>query len=652
MLYRLTRLFLLCLAAALITPAHADTPAPTVIVVDSSNSMSAALDGEARLDTARKVLNSLLAEWRADAPLGLIAYGHRRKSDCDDIEVLAPIGPVDAPALAERLTALRAKGKTPLASSIERAADLLSANGAGGTIILVTDGIETCRADPCAVAAALHKANAGLRIHVIGFAVDAKDEEQLSCIAEAGGGDYRTASNAETLLAEMDEVAAKAVAAPLPPPAPEPPPPPPTPEPPRALHVAFTAVIKGEGPLVDYPADWRITGIGDSSFTYEGSARGLSLELLPGRYAVEARASNALGKTEIEVTADTSTVEIELPAGRLTAHAVAYKGAAALDETAGLIWTLEPLDGQGAVAPPTIAKPAWLLAPGRYRLTVTRGPQTATAEVTIAPGTPVDSELSFKLGELKLSAAIAAEGDPLIDWSGMIWRALKADGSVAAESQNEAQPLFVLPEGAYTVELGLAGATLKATLDVREGATLDHRFVVPTGTRTFIAALSDTAEPLSDWRDTYWTVTPVEAIGLEAGKPVAENQGVSGPELMLMPGRWTASVVSGLVTVTADFTVAPDTTETVRINLNAAKLHLDAAPAPGAPEAVNIVFTLVSAATPDAVPLTLGGSRRTLDAIVSAGKWRVVATDEQGRTVEQDLDLAAGDTRDVALVLK
>ena len=79
--------------------AMADSPAPTVIVVDSSGSMAAQLDGEARLDTARHALADLLEKWPADAPVGVIAYGHRRASDCKDIEELVPIGPVDPKAI-------------------------------------------------------------------------------------------------------------------------------------------------------------------------------------------------------------------------------------------------------------------------------------------------------------------------------------------------------------------------------------------------------------------------------------------------------------------------------------------------------------------------------------------------------------------------
>ncbi len=123
-LKRLAQAFLLSLLLSA-TGAAADSPAPTVIVVDSSGSMAAQLDGEARLDTARHALADLLEKWPADAPVGVIAYGHRRASDCKDIEELVPIGPVDPKAIEKRLTDLRARAKTPLSASPQAADDLL-----------------------------------------------------------------------------------------------------------------------------------------------------------------------------------------------------------------------------------------------------------------------------------------------------------------------------------------------------------------------------------------------------------------------------------------------------------------------------------------------------------------------------------------------
>ena len=73
----------------------------------------------AKIATAKKVLKALLMDLPKDANVGLIAYGHRKKEDCKDVEILAPINPNDPDKLGKRVEALQPKGKTPLTFSLE-----------------------------------------------------------------------------------------------------------------------------------------------------------------------------------------------------------------------------------------------------------------------------------------------------------------------------------------------------------------------------------------------------------------------------------------------------------------------------------------------------------------------------------------------------
>ncbi|HMG50045.1 MAG TPA: VWA domain-containing protein, partial [Inquilinus sp.] len=565
---------LLLLASLLpFAAAWAETPRPTVIVIDSSGSMSAAIGGVPRLDAARGVLGEMLARWPGTAPVGLVAYGHRRSGDCGDIEVLSPIGPPDTAALGRRLATLRARGKTPLAASLQQAAGMLQAAGGGGTIILVTDGIETCHPDPCAVAAALRAADAALSVHVIGFAVEAKDEQQLSCIASAGGGVYRTAADADSLLATLD-TAARAATAPEPEPAPaqaepapaEAPAPVEVPEPVKTARVSVVAVIPGEGPVSDVAVDWRVAGgEGPEPFRYEGRTSLVELTVPAGRYAIAAAVGNVKGRLDVDLSGEAARIEVPLAAGRLKAQAVPYKGAEPIGE--GLRWTLTPLDGQAAVEVPAVARPALLLAAGRYRLAVEHQGRRSDQEVTVAAGHPLDLALSLRLGELKLSAALAEDGEPLTDWRGLAWRALAPDGTTVAEAVQEAAPLLVLPSGRYRVELAVAGTAVLRDVEVEEGAQREARIVVPTGSRILAAALGPGADSFTDWRDTSWTVTAVDAIGIAPGTALMQDQPVANPTVPLLPGRWHIAVKSGVATAERDLLVAPDTEETVRLDL-------------------------------------------------------------------------------------
>ena len=92
---------------------------------------------------------------------------------------------------------LRATGPTPLASSLDAAADFLKPviQCDGGvpcrkySVILLTDGIESCMGNPVASATALRTAVAGVTIntYVIGFSVLPSEQAELNAIAAAGG---------------------------------------------------------------------------------------------------------------------------------------------------------------------------------------------------------------------------------------------------------------------------------------------------------------------------------------------------------------------------------------------------------------------------------------------------------------------------------
>jgi len=649
------------------SPALADAPRSTVIVVDASGSMAAAMGGTTRLDAARGVLNEILARWPVTAPLGLVAYGHRRAGDCGDIEVLSPIGKPDAAALRKKYGALLARGKTPLAASLQQAAGMLKAAGQGGTIILVTDGIETCHPDPCSVSAALRAADAALVVHVIGFAVEAKDERQLSCIAEAAGGLYRTAANAGSLLDNLSTVARVATeqqpAAPQPAPAepaPSPPPPPPPkaaaePEPVKIARVSFVAVIKEEGPISDHPVTWRIDGqTGASPFHQEATTSLLELAVPAGRYTVQAGAGNASGSLEVAVSGEAVRIEVPLAAGRLKARVVPYKGAPPLDEREGLTWMLMPLDGQAAVTAPEEAKPALLLAAGRYRITAEHKGRRADAEAMIAGGHPVDLELSLRLGELQLSTALAEDAEPLTDWRGLSWRALKPDGTVAAEVTQQAAPLLALPAGRYRVELAAAGATIAREIEVVEGKREEARLAIPTGRRILSAALASGLEPLTDWRDTSWTVTAIDAVGIAPGTAVMSDLLAASPTADLLPGRWRVSLKSGPVTAEREIAVTPESEETVRLDLQAARLQIAAAPEEGASPPVNIVFEVFSIAadgSPGSGVFSVGASK-SADTLLPMGRWRVSAVDDRNRRAESSVELGAGEEKQLELTLK
>ncbi len=169
-------------------------------------------EGQSRIEVARDVLTDFLGARSGDVPLGVIAYGHNRKGDCADIAVVAPVALHDTAALGARLRALSPKGKTPLAESLRLAAAQIPVTAEAADIVLVTDGLETCGGDPCAVAKELSAAGVALRAHVVGFGLSATEVQQIACVAEATGGLVLSTQSGQELSEALIRTGATATA--------------------------------------------------------------------------------------------------------------------------------------------------------------------------------------------------------------------------------------------------------------------------------------------------------------------------------------------------------------------------------------------------------------------------------------------------------
>jgi len=200
-----TRLMTGLIGLAVLTgSAMAQDEKGTMIVLDGSGSMWGQIDGTPKIEIARDAIGRMLADWPTGRQLGLMAYGHRREGDCDDIETLMPLGPLDSDVVEAALNDITPRGKTPIGASVRGAAETVGQNG---SVVVVTDGLENCGADLCALGEELAASKSGFTAHLIGF--DVEDAEgQLACLADATGGRYIPASGAASLTGALQQVSA------------------------------------------------------------------------------------------------------------------------------------------------------------------------------------------------------------------------------------------------------------------------------------------------------------------------------------------------------------------------------------------------------------------------------------------------------------
>ncbi len=213
----LKSLILLVLLLAFVFPmelnlANAASPGSNLILIfDASGSMWGQIEGKAKITIAKEVMEGIVNDLPDDINVGLTVYGHRRKGDCDDLETLIPLGPIDKQAFIEKIKAINPKGKTPMLRSIRLTAEAIKHLEDETTILLVSDGKETCDPEPCAFVAELKKLGINFVMHVVGFDVGGETEEELKCMAAAGDGEYFPASNADKLKEALTTVIEKTV---------------------------------------------------------------------------------------------------------------------------------------------------------------------------------------------------------------------------------------------------------------------------------------------------------------------------------------------------------------------------------------------------------------------------------------------------------
>ena len=185
-----------------------------LFVFDASNSMNGFWNKQPKINTSTQLLKESLAELegKPDVELGLRVYGNNTpissgNQDCNDTELMVPIGRANVWDIQQALKKIRPKGTTPIAMTLEKAAgDFDDQKNVRNVIILITDGIEACDGDPCAVSLALQRKGIVLKPFVIGIGIEEENKETFECV-----GNYYDATNEKTFEKVLNIVISQAL---------------------------------------------------------------------------------------------------------------------------------------------------------------------------------------------------------------------------------------------------------------------------------------------------------------------------------------------------------------------------------------------------------------------------------------------------------
>jgi len=175
------------------------------------------MGAQPKIDAAKSAIRETVSGIEEGSVVALRYYGHRvpqepKPESCRDTELVIPFQPLDRTRMLAALGRAVPKGQTPISYSLEQAAgDFGGASDEERGIILVSDGIETCGGDPIATVRGLLAKGIKVKVHTIGFDVDAAARAQLEAISEATGGEYHDARNAAALADSLRQLTQRAL---------------------------------------------------------------------------------------------------------------------------------------------------------------------------------------------------------------------------------------------------------------------------------------------------------------------------------------------------------------------------------------------------------------------------------------------------------
>lgn len=162
------------------------------LILDASGSMWTKLeDGRPRITAAKQVLADFIARTPAAADLnvGLRIYGSEIRAGqpgaCDDSKLFVPLRGFDRDALLKTVRDARVIGATPIAKSLDLAAQDLAVLPAQArkSVLLVTDGEESCGGNVAAAIARLKASGANLDFRIVGIGLSTAATKRFAALA-------------------------------------------------------------------------------------------------------------------------------------------------------------------------------------------------------------------------------------------------------------------------------------------------------------------------------------------------------------------------------------------------------------------------------------------------------------------------------------
>jgi len=549
---------------AMAQPAPTDgIAAPTVMVLfDSSGSMWGNLPGSRapKFELAREALRGALpAPSATNTKSGLIVFGR----SCSNATLAVSPAVQTADNLLAPIERLNPRSKGPITLSLARAAQALSPD-TPASLILVHDGPDNCRADPCAQAREIAQSHPNLTAHLVSLGVDDADLAATSCIAETLRGKvFRANSASEVTASVSDAINLAMLAAPAPAnePAAETSPaaqiPEPEFDPDGPPHLVLSATLGKDGPAVAEAVRWQVfNATGDPGRPIlDITEPRFAAPIATGNYRVQAAYGQAVATAEITVSDKGATRRtLIFDAGIVSIGTLASSSMS----NAETVVTVHRSGENEPAAAPVAVLPASsdqiVLPAGSYQVTTQRGGAREITAIEVQTGTEQALVPLTRFGVLRVDVGTgaSASGAPPSSPPDDVIITVSVDDPDQPSGQRQVRraasqsATFMLPAGTYYVRAASGASTGLTQIALSPGTQARAEVFLPIATLRLSAKIAR-AEASSPDLDVVYRVSKLPGAG---GQEVAWS-GKREPLFHLPPGKYQITAEMGARNVRA-----------------------------------------------------------------------------------------------------
>ncbi len=538
---------------------HARPRADAMLIIDTSISMSGKIGKKSKISLVRKAIKPALKSARPRLNLGVVFYGHRRRGDCKDVQHMIRLGRIRQKRYMEIINGIDPKGRTPVVSAINMAAGILKKRGQANSIILISDGFDICKGDPCKLGKKLQQKNSGLKVHVIALRSKSSKMVSLRCLAQRTGGKYTAVNTANALKQAVEDTFLVASSGNIPIPK----------FGPRRLAqlektIAEETIAAGaETQTIKEIPEITTTEITQTPKTETVKSPVVNLETTVSDKVIPLKPTplpdNPVTVPE-EISPDTKTAKPPLTAKAPPVEAPPVTPPPAETTTSALDAFFGPGKTTLEVAKSTPQSPASPTPAGSSEIVKNQGEDKKTVK---PPAQPAQRQQTG----LNLSAKLGSEG-PVIE-KDLFWRVFTAEKTGGKQQEirqtGAVQPLLELKPGLYDITVQFGAVVKRKQVRIRANKVADVVLVLEAGIITARAVKVAEGKPLG--QDIAYTL--MSTAKDDTGNRTQISRKTAGKtQFFVSPGRYRLSGKFGATTVSTEVTVVAGKTSVASLVFN------------------------------------------------------------------------------------